>query len=64
MEPNPDPDTLYRSKVRATMPKRSEQLDAALSGQLARAEKQALDVMAAWPFRTTEQLGSVYSISS
>ncbi len=59
MEPNPDPDTLYRHKVRATMPKPSEQLDAALSLQLTSSEKQALDLLTAWPFCTPEQLAGL-----
>ena len=58
-EPHPDPDTLYRSDVRATMPKPSEQLDAALSLQLTRADKQALDLLATWPFCTPDQLAGL-----
>ncbi len=58
-EPNPDPDTLYRSDVRATMPKPPEQLDAAPSTQLTRTDKQALDLLAAWPFLTPEQLAGL-----
>ena len=45
-EPNPDPDTFYRPGVRATLPKPVEQLAAALSLQLTRAEKQVLDSLA------------------
>jgi len=58
-EPSPDPDALYRSNVRATMPKPSDQLDAALSLNLTRTEKQALDVLAAWPFCTPDQLAGL-----
>ncbi len=58
-EPNPDPDALYRSNVRATMPKPQEQLDCALSVQLTRSEKQALDLLAAWPFSTPDQLAGL-----
>ncbi|MDE0101196.1 MAG: replication-relaxation family protein [Bryobacterales bacterium] len=58
-DPSPDPDTLYRSDVRATMPKPPEQLDSSLSVQLTRAEKQALDLLAAWPFCTPEQLAGL-----
>ncbi len=59
LEPTPDPDTLYRSDVRATMPKPPEQLEAALSLQLTRADKQALDLLADWPFCTPEQLAGL-----
>ncbi|MCY4374560.1 MAG: replication-relaxation family protein, partial [Spirochaetaceae bacterium] len=59
MEPTPDPDTLYGRKVRATMPKPAGQLDAALSTQLTRSEKQALDLLAAWPFSTPNQLAGL-----
>ena len=55
-ELTPDPDALYRRKVRVTMPKPTEQLDATLSLQLTRAEKQALDLLAEWPFCTPDQL--------
>lgn len=58
-DPSPDPDTLYRSDLRATMPKPPEQLDSSLSVQLTRAEKQALDLLAAWPFCTPEQLAGL-----
>ncbi|MYD87115.1 MAG: hypothetical protein F4Y14_13605, partial [Acidobacteria bacterium] len=58
-DPSPDPDTLYRSDVRATMPKPPEQLDSSLSVRLTRAEKQALDLLAAWPFCTPEQLAGL-----
>ena len=57
--PHPDPDALYRSDVRATMPKPREQLDAVLPTQLTRADKQALDLLAAWPFCTPEQLAGL-----
>ena len=59
IEPNPDPDTLYRRNVRATMPKPAAQLDAAPSLQLTRTEKQALDLLAAWPFSTPDQLAGL-----
>ena len=58
-EPHPDPDTLYRSDVRATMPKPAEQLDASLSLRLTRADKQALDLLAAWPFSAPDQLAGL-----
>ena len=59
LEPRPDPDTLYRSDRQATPPKPAEQLDAALSLQLSRAEKQVLDLLADWPLCTTEQLAGL-----
>ena len=59
LDPNPDPDTLYRPSVRATPPKPAEQLDAALSLQLTRAEKQVLDLIADWPLSTAEQLAGL-----
>ena len=58
-QPNPDPDTPYRRNVRATLPKPADQLDAAPSLQLTRAEKQALDLLAAWPFCTPDQLAGL-----
>ena len=59
LEPNPDPDTLYRPGVRATPPNPAERLDAALSLRLTRAEKQALDLIADWPLLTSEQLAGL-----
>ena len=59
IEPSPNPDTLYRRNIRATMPKPSAQLDAAHSMQLTRAEKQTLDMLAAWPFCTPDQLAGL-----
>ena len=58
-EPTPDPDSLYRRKARATMPKPTDLLAAAHSLQLTRAEKQALDLLAAWPFSTPDQLAGL-----
>ena len=57
-ESNPDPDALYRRNVRATLPKPQEQL-ACFSVQLTRTEKQALDLLAAWPFSTPDQLAGL-----
>ena len=54
--PTPDPEALYPSHRRATMPNPAQQLESALSVQLNRAEKDALDLLAAWPLCTTEQL--------
>ena len=59
LEPRPDPDKLYRSGVRATLPRPAEQLDAALSLQLTRAEKQVLDLISDWPLSTAEQLAGL-----
>ena len=58
-EPTPDPDSLYRRKARATMPKPTDLLAAAHSLQLTRAEKQALDLLAAWPFSTPDKLAGL-----
>ena len=58
-KPTPDPDTLYPSHWRATMPEPAQQFQSALSVQLTRAEKQALDLLAAWPLCTTEQLAGL-----
>ena len=55
-KPTPDPDALYPEHLRAAMPQSSEQVKAALSVQLTGSEKDALDLLAAWPLCTTEQL--------
>ena len=55
-QPHADPDTLFRSNVRVATPKPSEQFDSALSTQLTRTEKQALDLLASWPFSTLQHL--------
>ena len=52
------PDQLYAGDVRATPPA-GEALEDALALQLTAAEKQALDLLAAWPLCTTEQLGGL-----
>ncbi len=51
-----DPGVLYPSGVQAAMPEPIEQLTPALSVQLSRAEKDALDLLSAWPLSTREQL--------
>ena len=51
--------TLYPSGVQAAMPEPAEQLTPALSVQLTRAEKDALDLLAAWPLCTREQLAGL-----
>ena len=58
-KPTPDPDTLYPSHRRATMPEPAQQFQSAISVQLTRAEKQALDLLAAWPLCTTGQLAGL-----
>ena len=57
--PKPDPEALYPSGVKAAMPGPAEQMASALSVQLTRAEKEALDLLAAWPLCTREQLGGL-----
>ena len=54
--PKPKPSGLYPSGVQAAMPDPAEQLRPALPVQLARAEKDALDLLSAWPLCTREQL--------
>ena len=55
----PDPDALYPSRLRAMMPEPPEQVGNSLAVKLARAEKQALDLLAAWPLCTTDQLAGL-----
>ena len=54
--PTPDPDELYPSRMRALTPRPSEQVQDSLAVKLTRAEKQALDLLAAWPRCSTGQL--------
>ncbi len=56
--PKPNPGTLYPSGVQAAMPEPSH-LASALSVQLTRADKDALDLLAAWPLCTREQLAGL-----
>ncbi len=58
-EPRPDADALYFSRVQATMPEPTQQLASCLPVQLTRAEKDALDLLAAWPLCTREQLAGL-----
>ena len=58
-KPKPKPGTLYPSGVQASMPEPTEQLNPALSVQLTRAEKDVLDLLAAWPLCTREQLAGL-----
>ena len=57
--PRPDPDTLYPSDVQASMPEPAQQLALALATQLTRAEKDVLDLLAAWPLCIREQLAGL-----
>ena len=54
--PRPDPEELYPYRLRAMTPRPTEQMNSSLAVRLARSEKQALDLLAAWPLCTTEQL--------
>ena len=58
-QPNPDPYSLYPTHLRAAMPNPSEQVKSSLAVQLTRAEKEALDLLAAWPLCTTDQLAGL-----
>ena len=57
--PTPDPDALYPADVRATRPDPARQLAAALTVQLTRADKATLDLLAAWPRCTRQQLAGL-----
>ena len=54
--PKANPEALYPSGVKTAMPEPTQQLAPALSVQLTRAEKDALDLLAARPLCTREQL--------
>ena len=56
---SPDPETLYPDHLRAAMPEPSELLKSSLSFRLTGAEKDALDLLAAWPLCTTDQLAGL-----
>ena len=58
-EPRPDPETLYPDHLRAAMPEPSEPLRSSLAVRLTGAEKDALDLLAAWPLCTTDQLAGL-----
>ena len=55
-QPKPNPDTLYSSHLRSLMPDPAAQVKDCLAVRLSSAQKQALDLLAAWPLCTTEQL--------
>ena len=57
--PKPNPSDLYPSGVQAAMPEPTEQLTSTLPVQLTRAEKDALDLLVAWPLCTREQLAGL-----
>ncbi len=57
--PKPNPTALYSSGVQASMPEPTQQLTSALSVQLTRADKDVLDLLAAWPLCTREQLAGL-----
>ena len=57
--PKPNPNALYPSSVQSSMPEPSQQFTSALGVQLTRADKDALDLLAAWPLCTREQLAGL-----
>ncbi len=57
--PRPDPEELYPSGLRALMPQPTEQVKNSVAVKLTRAEKQALDLLAAWPLCSTNQLAGL-----
>ena len=57
--PSPDPDQLYPSRMRALMPQPTEQVSNSLAVKLTRSERQALDLLAAWPLCDTDQLAGL-----
>ena len=58
-EPRPDPETLYPDHLRAAMPEPSDLLRSSLGVRLTGAEKDAMDLLAAWPLCTTDQLAGL-----
>ena len=58
-KPRPDPETLYPGHLRAAMPEPSELLRSSLAVRLTRAEKDTLDLLAAWPLCTTDQMAGL-----
>ena len=57
--PSPNPETLYPDHLRAAMPEPSKLLRSSLAVRLTRAEKDALDLLAAWPLCTTDHLAGL-----
>ena len=58
-KPRPDPETIYPEHLRAAMPEPSALLSSSLAVRLTSAEKDALDLLAAWPLCTTDQLAGL-----
>ena len=58
-KPSPDPETLYPDHLRAAMPEPSELLKSSLGVRLTSAEKDILDLLAAWPLCNTDQLAGL-----
>ena len=58
-DPGPDADNLYSANVQAAMQEPAEQLASCLAIQLTRAEKDVLDLLAAWPLCSREQLAGL-----
>ena len=58
-KPEPNPEILYPDHLRAAMPEPSELLRSSLAVRLTRAEKDALDLLAAWPLCTTDHLAGL-----
>ena len=58
-QPTPNPYSLYPTHRRAAMPDPAEQIKNSLAVQLTRAGKEALDLLAAWPLCTTDQLAGL-----
>ena len=57
--PEPNPGALYPSGVQASMPEPTQQLTSTLPVQVTSADKDALDLLAAWPLCTREQLAGL-----
>ena len=57
--PKPKPGVLHPSGVQASMPESTQQLTSALAVHLTRADKDALDLLAAWPLCTRGQLAGM-----
>ena len=57
--PKPNPVALYPSGMQSSMPEPSQQLAPDLAVQLTRADKDAIDLLAAWPLCTREQLAGL-----
>ena len=58
-QPKPNPDTLYSSRLQSLMPDPAGQVKDCLAVRLTSAQKQALDLLAAWPLCTTEQFAGL-----